>query len=406
MRRTAHCLIFLAILVGSPCLARAEDTTSVKKLLKDLRAPDYMQAWGAADKLARFSQYRAEIVPALIEALNHEWEQCSGDVRQVIAKSLVELGAKEAVFPLLQLVRSGKSIEHECVECGGCFLVLTPGDELLSRGHDPFSPSDVLWAVHQLADFSHLKTMADIVSEGKWKEQLITTIGKVGHPRYAYFIGGYKDDKAVGVRIAVAHGLGLITNDDFTLPVLIQLLSRSNEDFFVRWEASNALVTMGKRGDAQAVRKRLGDLLRDREKLTVLLTARALAILGEEKGSLKLREMAMDGDPKIRMEAVMYLGEVTDVGSKDILIKSVKDDNLAVRACAMYALGRIGDASMIATLRKAFEGSTDYMATLEKQLKASSSEEAVKQKYGVGVFDLRQTLQEAIDTIQNKGGKD
>jgi HEAT repeat protein len=166
------------------------------------------------------------------------------------------------------------------------------------------------------------------------------------------------------------------------------------------------MVTMGKRGDAQAVRKRLGDLLRDREKLTVLLTARALAILGEEKGSLKLREMAMDGDPKIRMEAVMYLGEVTDVGSKDILIKSVKDDNLAVRACAMYALGRIGDASMIATLRKAFEGSTDYMATLEKQLKESSSEEALKQKYGVGVFDLRQTLQEAIDTIQKKDGKD
>jgi HEAT repeat protein len=84
----------------------------------------------------------------------------------------------------------------------------------------------------------------------------------------------------------------------------------------------------------------------------------------------------------------------------------VKDDNLAVRACAMYALGRIGDASMIATLRKAFEGSTDYMATLEKQLKESSSEEALKQKYGVGVFDLRQTLQEAIDTIQKKDGKD
>jgi len=46
------------------------------------------------------------------------------------------------------------------------------------------------------------------------------------------------------------------------------------------------------------------------------------------------------------------------------------------------------------------------MATLEKQLKESSSEEALKQKYGVGVFDLRQTLQEAIDTIQKKGGKD
>jgi len=247
--------------------------------------------------------------------------------------------------------------------------------------------------------------MADIVSEGKWKEQLITTIGKVGHPRYAYFIGGYKDDKAVGVRIAVAHGLGLITNDDFTLPVLIQLLSRSNEDFLVRWEASNALVTMGKRGDAQSVRKRLGDLLRDREKLTVLLTARALAILGEEKGSLRLREMAMDGNPKIRMEAVMYLGEVANVGSKDILIKSVKDDNLAVRACAMYALGRIGDASMIPILRKALEESIDYATKLERELKNGANKEARKEKYGLEVFDLRQTLEEAIDAVQKRAGK-
>jgi len=58
-----------------------------------------------------------QVVPALIEALrNRDWATCSGDVRDAIARSLAELKAKEAVPPLLDLVRSGKSLEHECVE--------------------------------------------------------------------------------------------------------------------------------------------------------------------------------------------------------------------------------------------------------------------------------------------------
>jgi len=370
-----------------------------------LRGSDYVQALVAAEKLGRSPQHRAEIVPALMETLNHEWERCSGDIRQAIARSLGRLQAREAVVPLLQLARSGRGIEHDCAECGGCFLVLTPAGELFDRRYEPFLESEVLSVINELADFSHLKTMADIVSEGKWKAQLIATIGKVGHPRYAYFIGGYKDDEDESVRRAVAHALGLIKNDDFTLPVLIQLLSRTGEDFHVRWEASNSLVAIGKRSDAQGVAKRLMNLLRDREKLTVLLTARTLAMLGAEEGLVKVREMARDEDPKMRVEAAMYLGEVTDRRSTDTLIKSLKDENLAVRACAVYALGQIGDASMIASLERAFEESRDYMAELEKQLKEGSSDETLRQKYGSGVFDLRQTVREAIEAIQERAGK-
>ncbi len=405
MGRTAQRIVYLAILLAFTTMARAEDMTGVKKLLEDLRGADYRHAWDAAKNLSKFPQYKAEIVPALIEALKYEWRHCSGDIRQTIARSLVELRAKEAVLPLLELVRSGKNIEHGCVECGGCFLVLTPGDELIDRKHDPFSGSDVLWAVDQLADFSHLKPMADIVSEGKWKAQLITTIGKVGHPRYAYFIAGYKKDPAAEVRIAVAHALGLVKNDEITIPVLIQLLSRTNEHFLVRWEASNSMVAIGKRGDAQNIGERLGDLLREREKLTVVLTARALAILGQEKGLLKLRDMATDQDPKIRQEAVLHLGNIKDTGSKEILGERLNDDNFAVRACAIYALGQTGEPSIIPTLRKAFEDSSDYKTKLEKELNDASREKTLKQKYGLEVFDLRETLQEAIDIIQKGTGK-
>jgi len=47
---------------------------------------------------------------------NREWASCSGDVRDAAARSLAQLKAKEAVVPLLELVKSGRPLEHECVE--------------------------------------------------------------------------------------------------------------------------------------------------------------------------------------------------------------------------------------------------------------------------------------------------
>jgi hypothetical protein len=37
-------------------------------------------------------------------------------MRDAIARTVTDLKAKDAVLPLLDLVKSGKSIEHECVE--------------------------------------------------------------------------------------------------------------------------------------------------------------------------------------------------------------------------------------------------------------------------------------------------
>lgn len=227
---------------------------------------------------------------------------------------------------------------------------------------------------------------------------------EVGLPRYAYFISRYKDDKEVEVRKAVALALGQIENDDITIPVLIQLLSRSDEDFFTKWEASSSLIQIGKKKKNQNLKKRLLDLLTERDKISVALAARTLAALGEGKGLLKLREMAADEEAKVRLEAVMYLGEEADAGSKEILIKRLKDESLAVRGCAIYALGRTGDPSIIPILKKAFEDANDYQKELKKKLESGVNEKLLREKYGFELFDLRQTLQEAIDTLGKRRG--
>jgi HEAT repeat protein len=402
MRKLFSCALLVALL-GLAGAANGQDAAkaTVQSLLKDLKGSDYDRARIAASDLGNFPQFKAQIAPALLDALNQEWDHCTGDIRQAIGVSLARLAGKDAVFPLLKLLQSGKNVEHDCAECGCCFLGYTPGDVFTARDFDPFCENSLLAVINAQADSSHLKAMADLVSHGKWKPELLITIGKVGIPRYAHFISRYKDDPEVSVRMAVARGLGLIPNEQVAVPVLIQLLSRGNEEFLVRWEASKSLIAVGQRGKVPSLKSRLTNLLKERDKVTLLLAARALARLGEEAGFLKLRELAADNDGKVRSEAVLYLGETADRGAKPILITSLDDENLAVRASAIYALGRIGDASMIPILEKAIQASSAYQDELAKRIKAGVAEGTLQQQHGYGTYDLRETLQEALDAIKS-----
>lgn len=112
------CLVVAAVVVLSAGGAHAQDEASkVSALLRDLQDPDFDKAHVAAQELERYPRQSARIVPALIEAIKtRDWNRCGADVRDAIAWSLGGLKAKEAVVPLLEVVKSGKPIEHECVE--------------------------------------------------------------------------------------------------------------------------------------------------------------------------------------------------------------------------------------------------------------------------------------------------
>lgn len=94
-----------------------DDASKVNALIRDLKDPDFDKASGAAEQLRKYPQYRAQVVAGLIEAITtRDWIRCAGDMRDTIARALGELKAKEAVVSLLEVVKSGKSIEHECAE--------------------------------------------------------------------------------------------------------------------------------------------------------------------------------------------------------------------------------------------------------------------------------------------------
>ena len=117
-QRSTALALWLCLAIAAPVAAqRPGATPSAAELIRTLRSREFTEAVGAAERLGGYASERAEVVPALIDALqNREWASCSGDVRDAIARSLAQLKAKEAVVPLLELVRSGKPLDHECVE--------------------------------------------------------------------------------------------------------------------------------------------------------------------------------------------------------------------------------------------------------------------------------------------------
>ena len=267
---------------------------------------------------------------------------------------------------------------------------MTPADALVERTYEPFCANSVLATINGLADFSHSKAMADLVTAGKYKGELLVTLGKVGPPRYANFIGRYKDDPDGSVRQAVAAALGLINNESVATPVLIQLLTRAGkkEDFTIRWEASRSLGKVAARKGSEGARRRILDLFQEKDAMTVLLAARSLGLAGDPRGSAKLRELTSHLEPAVRYEAVLALCEIADRGSREALLRRLADDSLAVRGCAIFALGEIGDPSVIPVLRKAVEDSA-----------------GLNEKYGLESFDLRETLQVAIAAAQRPRGR-
>src|SRR5207253_2482751 len=90
-------------------IVRMSASAAATDLIRALQGREFTEAFAAAERLADFAAQRAQVVPALIDAVrNREWASCSGDVRDAAARSLAQLKAKEAVVPLLELVKSGR----------------------------------------------------------------------------------------------------------------------------------------------------------------------------------------------------------------------------------------------------------------------------------------------------------
>lgn len=121
VRALALALLATLLLGGgsaaAPGKAATQSAAAVPSLLRDLKSPDFEKANAALEAVASTAHSRAQVVAGLLDALKTgSWKRCGGDMRDGIARTLAEWQVKAAVPALLALVKSGKSIEHECSE--------------------------------------------------------------------------------------------------------------------------------------------------------------------------------------------------------------------------------------------------------------------------------------------------
>jgi HEAT repeat protein len=247
---------------------------------------------------------------------------------------------------------------------------------------DFFCENGVLRALHSLATFSYAKEISELAeSNAAYRAQLLVILGKIGHPRYAYFISKFADKEP----LAVAQALGEIKQPS-GIPVLARLLESSNES--VRWAASQSLIGIKGARVVDSVKLRLRDPSQD----VRLLAARTLAVLGVAGGLPVLRNLSQNAQSlRIRSLALAYLGQLKDFESRGIFAAGLQDESLMVRTYSIYALGFVGKASDIPMIEASLVEAKKMTATIPQDREA------------LGLID--ETTRETLERIRQRSGQ-
>ncbi len=249
-----------------------------------------------------------------------------------------------------------------------------------------FCENSVLGALYSLVTFSYAKEISELVETATaYRPQLLVILGKIGHPRYAYFISKFADKEP----LAVAKALGEM-KQPAGIPVLAHLLESSNES--VRWTASQSLVLI--KGDrvVDSVKLRLRYPKQD----VVVIAARTLAVLGVPDGLPVLRNLSQKAESlRTRSLAIAYLGQLKDLESRGIFVAGLQDKSLTVRTYSIYALGLVGKASDIPMIEASLVEAKKMTATIPQDQEV------------LGLIDetTRETLQEIRRKIGQENGR-
>jgi HEAT repeat protein len=245
-----------------------------------------------------------------------------------------------------------------------------------------FCENSVLGALYSLVTFSYAKEISELVETATaYRPQLLVILGKIGHPRYAYFISKYADKEP----LAVAQALGEMKQPS-GVPVLARLLEFSDEA--VRWAASQSLIEI--KGDrvVDSVKLRL----RYQNQDVKLLAARTLAVLGDADGLPVLRNLSQKA-PSLRTRslAIAYLGQLKDLESRGIFIAGLQDKSIMVRTYSIYALGFVGKPSDIPMIEASLVEAKRMTATIPRDREI------------LGLID--ETMRETLEHIRKRSGQ-
>jgi HEAT repeat protein len=255
-------------------------------------------------------------VKGLVNALSYDKDEA---VRRDARLALLEIGDPRAVEPLINLLKNkdspGRKVAME--------LLGALGD---ARAVEPL--------IGALLD-EHLHPYPEVVN----------ALCKIGAPAVEPLIAALKNENKF-TRQAVVDLLDRLGDSRAVDPLIIVL--KEDGYWVVRREAAK---TLGKLGDARAVEP-LFAAREDPDDTTRLAAITALGFLG--KPALQLLIAAVKEPQKywdIKQEAIKALGMIGDPVVVELLLDTLREPSLYVRAEAATALGRVSGSLTDAGLR-------------------------------------------------------
>ncbi|MDX1967662.1 MAG: HEAT repeat domain-containing protein [Planctomycetaceae bacterium] len=170
--------------------------------------------------------------------------------------------------------------------------------------------------------------------EAELRRKAILDLAETLDARATALLIGLASDYWISVREAVAEGLGVL-RDPQGVPTLIRLLGDEVPDV-----KRDAVVSLGKVGDARAVRPLLDVALQ--EPLFRFTAGEAIAKIGKAAVPVLLQILQED-DAGRTLEAIIVLGRIKDPSAAEPIAAMLSHRFTIVRSHAVESLGLIGD---------------------------------------------------------------
>ena len=326
-------------------LGKIGEPAVVNALIEILESGDLWMSYTAADALGRIGDRKA--IPSLVKALSTK------TLREPVLKALGRFSAPETLKNIVPLLEdSSKIIQEEAVRTIRSFYHNGVKEELIAEEMKKILGDRIIdilvahaWSAkadmrisailllglmkdeRALAPLMELSLEEDLAEEvkrafvfiGKDKPEVILPLFDTVSPYQQRFICEVAGELASPVFYDVFEGL------------------MKDNDGHVR-----ALAALGisRTGDLRAVEP-LKELLSDEYEDVQEAAVAALSILKAGISSDELIKMIGDGNPVLRKNAVLLLGEIGDVMAVPAIGFALKDDNIKVRHAVLSALPMI-----------------------------------------------------------------
>jgi HEAT repeat protein len=304
---------------------------AVDLLLSELRNPNPEIRAGVADALGRIKD------PRTARALGVVIQDSVDAVRETAAKALAEIGATEALNPLLKAATDpSPNVRAASMHALGTVNESKAVDAIVAGLKDP-NPFVRSSAARSLDGGlpEGLTPLIDALSDKdpSVRSAAVSSLGSFKYPQAAAALKEALNDSALTIRMDAVRALAKLGELD--VRILLPLV-RNDKDSLVRDEAARAVASLGPTGVDALLQLTAADAQ------TRAAVATGLGASKDNRAIVGLEKFTHDGDLGVRLSAAHALGNIGTAEAVPLMMVLLKDPDRFVRNEVGNAIARVG----------------------------------------------------------------